>query len=117
MNVTGLKWAGTRTDRFQETVRFFESVMGIELDETQAGFASFRMMEGDKFEVFGPEDREHDFMTTGPVVGFGVEDIDAARAELEGAGVEFIGATRREGSYAWAHFRGPDGNVYEITSP
>jgi predicted enzyme related to lactoylglutathione lyase len=116
MKVTGLKWAGTRTDRFEETVRFFEEVMGVELDETQAGFASFRTTEGDKIEVFGPDDAEHDFMTTGPVVGFGVEDVESARAELEGAGVEFIGPTHSEGDYSWAHFRGPDGNVYEITS-
>jgi predicted enzyme related to lactoylglutathione lyase len=115
MKVSALTWAGTRTDRFDATVRFFEEVMGIELEETQAGFASFRTQEGDKFEVFGPEDTDHDFMTC-PVVGFGVDDIESARAELEGAGVEFIGPTQREGDHAWAHFRGPDGHVYEITS-
>jgi len=116
MKVTGLKWAGTRTDRFQETVRFFENVMGIELDAAQPGFVSFKTAEGDKVEVFGPEDTDHDFMTTGPVVGFGVDDVASARTELEGAGVEFIGHTHSEGDYSWAHFRGPDGNIYEITS-
>jgi predicted enzyme related to lactoylglutathione lyase len=115
MKVSALTWAGTRTDRFDDTVRFFEDVMGIELEETQAGFAAFRLPGGDKFEVFGPEDPDHDFMTC-PVVGFGVDDVDAARAELEGSGVEFIGATQRQGDYAWAHFRAPDGHVYEISS-
>ncbi|MGH2556045.1 MAG: VOC family protein [Actinomycetota bacterium] len=74
------------------------------------------MGSGDKIEVFGPEDPDHDFMTTGPVVGFGVADVDSARAELEDAGVEVIGPTHGEGNYRWAHFRGPDGNIYEITS-
>ena len=115
MKVTGLKWAGTRTEAFDDSVRFFENVMELDLEETQSGFASFRTQEGDKFEVFGPEDPDHGFMTC-PVVGFGVEDMDSARAELERAGVEFIGATHRQGDNAWAHFRGPDGNVYEITS-
>ncbi len=116
MEVTGITWAGTRTSRFEETVRFFRDVMGIELVGEQSGFASLKMPGGDKFEVFGPDDTDHDFMTTGPVVGFGVPDVDAARAELEGAGVEFIGPTNSDDGYRWAHFRGPDGNVYEITS-
>lgn len=116
MKVTGLTWAGTRTDRYEETVSFFADVLGIDLVDREHGFASFKTARGDKIEVFGPGDAEHDFMTTGPVVGFGVDDVDAARSELEGAGVEFIGPTCNEGDYRWAHFRGPDGNVYEITS-
>jgi predicted enzyme related to lactoylglutathione lyase len=116
MNVTGLTWGGTRTDKFEETTAFFRQVMGIELDEQAPGFASFKTASGDKFEVFGPEDPDHDFMTTGPVVGFGVDDVDGARSEMESAGVEFIGATQSQGDYRWAHFYGPDGNVYEISS-
>jgi catechol 2,3-dioxygenase-like lactoylglutathione lyase family enzyme len=116
VNVTGITWAGTRTNRFQETVHFFSSVMGMELVDQQQGFASLRASDGDKIEVFGPEDRDHDFMTAGPVVGFGVADVDSARAELESSGVEFIGRTHSEGDYRWAHFRGPDGHIYEITS-
>jgi hypothetical protein len=30
--------------------------------------------------------------------------------------IEFLGPTGGEpGGYRWAHFRGPDGNVYELT--
>jgi catechol 2,3-dioxygenase-like lactoylglutathione lyase family enzyme len=114
MRITNLVWGGTRTDRFDETVSFFRDVLGMKVADTQSGFASFKLPGGDKFEVFGPDDSDHDHFKTGPVIGFGVEDVDAARAELEGAGVEFIGPTRSEGEYVWAHFRGPDGNVYEI---
>jgi hypothetical protein len=39
----------------------------------------------------------------------------AARSELEGRGLEFIGPTCGEPGERWAHFRGPDGNVYEMT--
>jgi catechol 2,3-dioxygenase-like lactoylglutathione lyase family enzyme len=116
MDVTGITWAGTRTERFEETVRFFRDIMGIEPAGAGGGFASLRMKSGAKMEIFGPDDPDHDFMTTGPVVGFGVTDVEAARAELERAGIEFIGSTQSEGEYRWAHFRGPDGNVYEITS-
>ena len=45
-----------------------------------------------------------------------VADIDAAQEELEGAGAAFIGPVHGDpGSDQWAHFRAPDGNVYEIT--
>jgi catechol 2,3-dioxygenase-like lactoylglutathione lyase family enzyme len=116
MKVLRLTWGGTLTDKFEETTRFFQHVMGLELDEQGPGFASFRTTGGDKFEVFGPEDPDHGFMSTGPVIGFGVYDVDGARSEMEEAGVEFIGATHSEGDYRWAHFYGPDGNVYEISS-
>lgn len=116
MKVTGLSWAGTRTDQFDGMVRFLEEVMGIERDEEQPGFVSFKLPRGDKFEVFGTDDSDHDFMTTGPAVGFAVSDLDEARSELEGAGIEFMEPTQQEGDFRWAHFRGPDGNIYEITS-
>ncbi|MGH2699055.1 MAG: VOC family protein [Actinomycetota bacterium] len=116
MEVTGVVWAGTRTERFDEMVRFFGEVMGIDRDGEATGFVSFKTPSGDKVEVFGTDDSEHDFMTTGPVVGFGVSDVDSARSELEAAGIEFMAPTQSEGDYRWAHFRGPDGNIYEITS-
>jgi hypothetical protein len=115
VELTGLVWAGTRTDRFDDMVSFLGEVMGLESTGSDKGFAAFRLPNGDKFEVFGPEDSEHDFFTRGPVVGFGVPDVDRARAELEGAGIEFIGPVHRESGFVWSHFHGPDGNVYELT--
>jgi catechol 2,3-dioxygenase-like lactoylglutathione lyase family enzyme len=52
----------------------------------------------------------------GPVVGFVVEDLAAAVAELERAGVELLGGQVDEHGAGWRHFRAPDGNVYELTS-
>jgi hypothetical protein len=47
---------------------------------------------------------------TEPVVGFAVSDLPAAVQELRSAGVELLG----EPGPTWQHFRGPDGNVYEL---
>ena len=116
MKVTGITWGGTRTDRFDDMNRFLSEILGLEKSDEQRGFVSFKTSGEDKFEVFGPDDTEHAFMTTGPVIGFGVSDVNGARDELEDAGIEFLAPTRSEGDYRWAHFRGPDGNVYEITS-
>jgi len=69
-----------------------------------------------RVEIFGPSDTEHRHLATGPVAGFVVDDMEAARAELEKAGAEFIGLVHGDpGVDEWAHFRAPDGTVYEIT--
>jgi catechol 2,3-dioxygenase-like lactoylglutathione lyase family enzyme len=47
-----------------------------------------------------------------PVVGFTVRDLPAAVDELRTAGVELLG----EPGPTWQHFRGPDGNVYELVA-
>ena len=40
--------------------------------------------------------------------------MEASRAEMEAAGVEFLGPIQQSEGAAWSHFRGPDDNVYEV---
>jgi catechol 2,3-dioxygenase-like lactoylglutathione lyase family enzyme len=84
--VKGLVWVGSRTEHYKEV------------------------------EVFGPSDTEHTHFSTGPVVGFLVDDVESARKRLEAEGIEFIGPVHEwePTEEAWSHFRAPDGNVYEI---
>ena len=75
----------------------------------------FDMPNGDRFEIFGEDSPYNTFMIH-PVAGFLVDDIVAARAEMESHGIEFIGPIHIEkDGYAWSHFRAPDGFVYELT--
>ncbi len=118
MNAKGLVWLGTRTRNFEDTVRFFGDALGLRVAHQEPDFAVFRLPNGDTVEVFGPDDKEHEHFDAGPVAGFLVDDVAEARADLEAAGVEFIGPAHVAGDGgSWAHFRGPDGNVYEITTP
>ena len=117
MEVKGLAWAGARTERFSEMVTFFRDVMGLEVKDVDEAYAGFKMPNGDVVEVFGTDEPDHQHFTTGPVVGFEVSDVAAARNELEAAGIEFIGPIHEEPGSRWSHFRGPDGNVYEVTGP
>jgi catechol 2,3-dioxygenase-like lactoylglutathione lyase family enzyme len=114
---TGLGWLGVRTERFEETVRFFRDVMGLQQIRRERDVAGFAFPDGAEVEVWSPEDEFHSFFGTGPVVGFRVEVVDQARSRMEAEGVEFLGPVQRSEKAAWVHFRGPDENVYEIVGP
>lgn len=115
MDVKGLIWLGTKTERFADMVAFYEEVLGLRPDIKEPDFAVYRLPGGGTVELFGPSGGYEHF-STGPVAGFRVDDVAAARAEMEAKGVEFLGPTGTGDGHVWAHFRAPDGNVYEITS-
>ncbi len=113
----GLVWVGTRTERYEQMVGFYRDALGLPLEHEEGEFALFRLPDGAKAEVFGPSDTGHVHFSTGPVVGFLVDDVRDAREVLEARGIEFVGPVHEwePTGEAWSHFRAPDGNVYEIT--
>lgn len=115
MKVRGLVWAGTRTERFDETVSFFRDVLGVPLAQAAPGFAWGSMPDGSQLEVFGPEHHDHDEFGTGPVPEFLVDDLALALEELGDAGVPIVGTPHVTPDEGWIHFRAPDGNVYGLT--
>lgn len=115
MNVKGIIWLGTRTSQFEPMLNLYQNMMGMKLTHREEGFAVLDLANGDRVEVFG-ENSPYNTMFTNPVAGFLVDDIEAARAEMESQGIEFFGPIEWDGeSYAWTHFRAPDGFLYELT--
>lgn len=110
----GLVWLGVKTEKFDELSNFYSNIVELPLVHEEPGFKVFDLPNGDRIEIFAPDDKEHRF-TTGPVVGFQVKDIEKAKKELEEKGIHFIGEIEGNSS-KWAHFRGPDGNIYEMTN-
>ncbi|MEX0955687.1 MAG: VOC family protein [Rhizobiaceae bacterium] len=117
MAVNGIGFVGMRTMRLDETVRLFRDVIGADMARQETGLAGFELADGTIFELYGPEDDFHAFFTTGPVVGFAVDDFDATRAAMAAAGVSFIGEVQAAGGRKWQHFHCPDGTVAEIIGP
>lgn len=123
MKIHRIGWLTTYTDRFDETRRFFADVLGLPIEVDEPAFAQLAMADADHdyVEVLGTDDPDSAFeaenFTRGPVIGWVIDDVMAARAELIAAGVEILDeihwSTRREG-YGWFHFRAPDGNVYGL---
>jgi catechol 2,3-dioxygenase-like lactoylglutathione lyase family enzyme/predicted enzyme related to lactoylglutathione lyase len=119
MGVRGISWVGVKTDRFDAMTSFCRSVLGLPLVLERPDFAVYRMLDGDKLELFGPsaEHPPHQFTSNRVVCGLLVDDIARARNALQDAGVELLGDLARgsQSSSAWQHFRGPDGFIYELT--
>jgi catechol 2,3-dioxygenase-like lactoylglutathione lyase family enzyme len=114
MKLLKIGFVGTRTDRPEATADFFERVLGLQPTHRGDDQWAFRLPDGGIAEVFGPSRNEH--LTTGPVVEFLVEDVEAATQELRAAGVPIVFGPERadDVGLAWTHFRAPDGNVYGI---
>jgi catechol 2,3-dioxygenase-like lactoylglutathione lyase family enzyme len=115
MRILGLDWVGTRTSQFSATVAFFEQTLGLSVGTRREDFVRLDLPDSSRVEVFGPGNADHAYFTTGPVVGFLVENLDAARHDLHEHRIELLGRSGGEpGAIRWQHFRAPDGYVYEV---
>lgn len=113
--IRSISWLGVRTERFDAMADFYREVIGIEPAASEDDFLLFELPNGDRIELFRPGGANAHF-DRAPVAGFEVDDVDAARRQLEDRGVEFVHSGRDDDAgVAWAHFRAPDGNLYEIT--
>lgn len=114
MQVKALVWLGVKTQQFDAMTALYRDVMELTMFQGDGASSRFTLQNGTEVHVYGPADEDHDFFGTGPVVGFLVDDVDQARAEMEAAGVTFIGEVQHSATRVWNHFRAPDGNVYEL---
>jgi hypothetical protein len=68
---------------------FCRDLLGLTQTLLEPGFAVFDLPNGDQLEIFGPAESTNTFITH-PVARFLVDDIVAARSEMEAKGIEFI---------------------------
>lgn len=114
MEVLGLTWAGTRTERHSETTAFFRDVLQLRVKHAEPDFTVFGLPDGAALEIFGPTSGFNLHMTH-PVIGFLVTDLEQAHSELLNAGIEIVLPIQRGPEGRWLHFRAPDGFVYELS--
>jgi len=118
MTVRSLGWLGVRTPAADAMTAFYRDVLRLEVISERPGATWFRLPDGTEVHVYGPDDEDHRFFGTAPVIGLAVDSFRAAHAALAAARVEFLYAEpQRADGRAWQHFRAPDGNVYEIIGP
>lgn len=112
MNVSGVDFVAVPTQDFEAADEFYGGVLGLERSkrwgdrpagEFETGTLTIAVMQSD---AFGMEFKPH----THPIA-LHVDDVEAARAELEGQGVDFPADTIDSGVCHMAHFTDPDGNA------
>lgn len=113
VDIMGLTWVGTRTDRYDETVALFAGVLGLPVLADDSGFTVLGLPDGSTIEVFGP-DSPYNRHISRPVPGFRVRDLDTAHDELVAAGVDVVLPIQGGGDRRWLHVKGPDGSLYEL---
>jgi predicted enzyme related to lactoylglutathione lyase len=113
--ITGTDFICVPTRDFDAAVDFYANVLGLQqskrwgempAQEFETGNLTIAVMQTD---AFGQEFQAHKVP-----IALRVDDVEAARAELESRGVEFKGETIDSGVCHQAIFEDPDGNVLDI---
>jgi predicted enzyme related to lactoylglutathione lyase len=112
MDITGVDFITVPTRDFEQASAFYENVLGLERSaqwgnmpaaEFESGTLTIAVMQSDAFGItFAPHSHP---------IALHVDDVAAARAELEAAGVAFPADTIDSGVCHMAHFSDPDGNA------
>jgi lactoylglutathione lyase len=116
------------TKDFARARDFYQNVMGLEYKHGEDGVDAYFELGPDGFllishdtadNLLSPADVDHDpARGARSVIVAPVEDVDAAYEELRVKGVEFIRAPEdRPWGLRCAHFKDPEGNVWEIHTP
>jgi predicted enzyme related to lactoylglutathione lyase len=117
--VTGVDFVSLPTQNLGAAVDFYRDVLGLEQSkmwqmggqdplgaEFETGTVTIAIIDVAKLGI--------DFQPNKVPIAFHVEDVEAARAELESRGVEFRGDTIDSGVCHQALFEDPDGNSLDI---
>ena len=110
MQVERVDFVSFLTQDLQRAKRFYTEVLGLEV-ETE-GDSDMELSCGQvTLDVFDPSSIGQPFSQSPAGLALRVEDVDAARAELEQNGVVFDGETIVTSVCKQAWFKDPDGNA------
>jgi catechol 2,3-dioxygenase-like lactoylglutathione lyase family enzyme len=110
--VTGTDFITVATKNYETAAEFYGDVLGLPFSkrwgqmpagEFETGTLTIAVMQSDAFGI--------EFRPNNHPIALHVDDVAAARAELESRGVEFKGDILDSGVCHQAFFEDPDGNV------
>jgi predicted enzyme related to lactoylglutathione lyase len=110
--VTGTDFTTVATKDYDAAAEFYGNVLGLPFSkrwgkmpagEFETGNLTIALMQSDAFGI--------EFQANNHPLALHVDDVEAARAELESRGVSFAVDTMDSGVCHMAHFSDPDGNA------
>ncbi|MEA2346572.1 MAG: hypothetical protein QOG62_359 [Thermoleophilaceae bacterium] len=112
MNVTGVDFTIVPTQDFEAAERFYGEVLGLEAGKQWGDLPAREFETGTlTIAVVQPDAIGQEFHPHRLPLALHVDDVEAARAELEAKGVEFAQDTIDSGVCHMAVFSDPDGNA------
>jgi predicted enzyme related to lactoylglutathione lyase len=116
--ITGVDFAGVPTSDLEASVAFYGETLGLRRSvfRPDSHFAEFET--GNlTLSIYDPQHMGIGERERNPnPIALHVDDIEAARAELEERGVSFMGDTLDTGVCHMAFFADPDGNAFMLHS-
>jgi catechol 2,3-dioxygenase-like lactoylglutathione lyase family enzyme len=110
--VTGVDFLTVFVRDYPAAQEFYSEVLGLEHSVDYEKIPAGEYETGSlTLQVLDAASVGQEFKPSGSPVALHVEDVEAARADLESKGVEFQGETVDSGVCHMAFFRDPDGNV------
>lgn len=110
MQVEGLVFAGVGTPASGAVARFLADALGAELEVT-GDVSRLLFPNGSSLALVPPDYVEPPSDT---ILGFLVDDVEAATAELGAKGIEPDGELHSGYGFRYRHFRAPDGRRFEL---
>ncbi len=112
MKVEGADFLAVFVTDFPRAVEFYGGTLGLEQSQNYGRIPGGEFETGNlTLQILDAAAIGREFKPSASPVALRVPDVEAARAELEAAGVEFIGETIDSGVCLQAPFKDPDGNV------
>lgn len=110
VKVEGLVFAGVGSADHAGLARFLGDVLGVEV-ETAGDVRLLSFPDGTSVALVPPDYVEPPSDT---LLGFLVDDVEAATAELAEKGIEPDGELNSAYGFRYRHFRAPDGRRFEL---
>ncbi len=109
MQVEHVDFVSFLTQDIPRARRFYAETLGLEIETEGAHDMEFACGQV-TLDIFDPSSIGEPFAASPAGLALRVPDVEAARTELEGKGVEFDGETLDTGVCHMAFFKDPDGN-------
>jgi catechol 2,3-dioxygenase-like lactoylglutathione lyase family enzyme len=116
LNLRWPVWVGVVSDDLEGQRRFYREVLGFEELEAGADWIEFDLGSGRILELLKKDPGTPQYAEPACVVGFEVDDIQAAVRELEAREVERVSEIEggSESTQYWCYFRDGEGHLFEI---
>jgi catechol 2,3-dioxygenase-like lactoylglutathione lyase family enzyme len=110
MDVEKVDFVSVLTQDIPRAKRFYGETLGLPIETESENDMEFRLGQV-TLDVFNPASVGQEFAPSPAGIAIRVEDVAAARADLEAKGVQFDGDIVDTGVCHFAFFKDPDGNA------